>query len=559
MPTNTNRSAHAHVASDTRTVAHKKKKKTRVRLWRTLAALFFVAAAALGVLLYGNVTGMVFPWQEAPAELEVTPEPVEVDDTVYVSVICYVPVGDPITLKVAEGTAASLPEGLSIDGYTFLGWTDERGNEETRSEIVFYTDTAYSARYAIAFRDQSSEERREPFLYLSSEGFFRPEQGLSRGEAVSILYRMLDTQVVGSGEFADVSKTDSCYTAAATLKDLGILSGSRLHPGESVTYGEFFEMLSKLFPRTDETFTFENVPEKNEYYRAFCLAFSRGWLTDTAVSANDALPRREAARIFNLLSNRHPQPQAVAMVGTILDIAASADCWADVAEAVVPHTVSVSDGVEVWTSSEPYPLLDEGLFFLGLELRAVGGDGGAVANGNYGGFAFDADGIVTSGDAALDALVRATLKELIDPADLSVPGDPSATGEDQPLKILFSHVTYDFSYLDGNRYEMGATGWENDDAYRLLNTGKGNCYCYAAAFRALARALGYDAVCYSGTVGQPPRPHGWVEIGLGGENYIFDPTLEYEDRLGPGTHHFERFFMRSYGSITGWNYKRADE
>ena len=44
------------------------------------------------------------------------------------------------------------------------------------------------------------------------------------------------------------------------------------------------------------------------------------------------------------------------------------------------------------------------------------------------------------------------------------------------------------------------------------------------------KAIGYDAVIYSGTINPPPlvRAHGWVEIEFDGEPYIFDPEYEYK-------------------------------
>ena len=47
----------------------------------------------------------------------------------------------------------------------------------------------------------------------------------------------------------------------------------------------------------------------------------------------------------------------------------------------------------------------------------------------------------------------------------------------------------------------------------MYSTGKGNCYCYASAFWAAARQLGYQAKVVSGIYGKTERaPHGWVEI-----------------------------------------------
>ena len=74
---------------------------------------------------------------------------------------------------------------------------------------------------------------------------------------------------------------------------------------------------------------------------------------------------------------------------------------------------------------------------------------------------------------------------------------------------------------------------------------------------ALSRAIGYDTVCYSGTVGTHGNRHGWAEISFDGTPYIFDTLLEWEQWYGPGTHTYEYFYMKSYASVYGWSYTRG--
>ena len=64
----------------------------------------------------------------------------------------------------------------------------------------------------------------------------------------------------------------------------------------------------------------------------------------------------------------------------------------------------------------------------------------------------------------------------------------------------------------------------------MYATGKGNCYCYAAAFWAAARALGYDAKIVSGTYGKEKSPHGWVEIFFEDGRRTYDVEIEMVQR-----------------------------
>ena len=87
----------------------------------------------------------------------------------------------------------------------------------------------------------------------------------------------------------------------------------------------------------------------------------------------------------------------------------------------------------------------------------------------------------------------------------------------------------------------------------MLSTGMGNCYCYAATFGELARAIGYDAQVCSGTVGMNRAKHGWVEIEIDGVNYIFDSELEM---AGLKKNVYRDMYMMSPKVARTWNYKR---
>ena len=102
---------------------------------------------------------------------------------------------------------------------------------------------------------------------------------------------------------------------------------------------------------------------------------------------------------------------------------------------------------------------------------------------------------------------------------------------------------YNFGYRGRGHYERGSSGWEVEAASVMFRTEHGNCYNYAAAFWALARALGYDATAISGSIagreaqdqreretGVPhvdQRDHSWVEIVVDGESRIFDVEMAF--------------------------------
>ena len=507
--------------------------------WRITSSILLLAVIALAVMLHLAKTGMLFGPEAS--------EEVSSGFTAW----CYAPVGDPQSVAADEDGTVTLPQGPQIDGYTFIGWKDSDGNPVAGETVTLYADAAYSAEYAIAFRNDALASHHRSYLSINSDGYFRPDGKLSRARAVKLLYDSLDTKVEGSAEFADVDPSADYYKAAATLKDLGVISESRLHPDDPISRAELFEMLAHFFPKAGESYAFSEIAETDARYPAFCLAMERGWISDLSVSPDADLTRAEAAHIFNCLRGRSSMAAVdYAKVGTILDVSFDDPYFGDIAEAAISHDAETTDGGELWTASEALPLLDAGPFFIGTAMHCIDGRGSAVVNGSYGNFDFGPDGVITTGMPELDELVQNTLVEL---------GlDPSSMEGETMLHTIFNYVTYHNSYLrDGNHiYEVGETGWENDEAYTMLSTHKGNCYNYAAEFYVLARAIGYDAVIYSGTIDPTQRPHGWVEIEFDGEPYIFDTEIEFKEVTIGG--HSSSYYKVPYWKAATWYYNRGE-
>ncbi len=158
---------------------------------------------------------------------------------------------------------------------------------------------------------------------------------------------------------------------------------------------------------------------------------------------------------------------------------------------------------------------------------------------------FDGNGRYTCGNAELDDFVAQTILAYAKPENTRL----------EDLHALYYHVKNDFEYLRRNFYASGETGWDTEEALTIFRTNKGNCYCYAGAFCALARGMGYNAVTYSGTIGIQEQPHAWTEITLDDQIYICDPEIEmnYWVWLKEYT---DNFMMRREKSA-GWNYIAA--
>lgn len=437
---------------------------------------------------------------------------------------------------VFYGEPVVLPESADAEGYTFLGWLDSDGRLEEHRSIPVYRDLVFTAKLIPAFETK----KHIPYLKTDAEAVLDVDGPISMREFVNVLYLLLDTEETGSGSFVDVPEDDECFTAAAYLKDIGILSGTRLHPDANLSCGELLETLCRFFPASEERdFTFQDLEPDSPYYPCFCTAAANGWIpsgTLVRTEATEDISRGRFARIMNHVlyrdAERHLDQEDV---GTILDVPPSGDYYDDVVEAVIPHEYRIKGDEEVWTSSEALPIHEPGFFFAGVRLHYIDENGVPAVNNNVGGLDYNRNGEVTSGDAWLDRELWSILEENI---------DPQIMDREQMLRIVYDYVVDNFTYRYGSMYAFGAEGWAVKEARRMLEYGSGNCYCFAALFYELARFVGYDAKLYSGRAyGEQYEyrsydtdlvyapmgytPHGWVEIEFDGEPYIFDTEYEY--------------------------------
>lgn len=162
-------------------------------------------------------------------------------------------------------------------------------------------------------------------------------------------------------------------------------------------------------------------------------------------------------------------------------------------------------------------------------------NGDLVKNQYVDGYKLSSNGAMTDKSYKLYKKVRAVISEKT----------KGITYNEKKLKACFDYLSNNFSYLrdDSAFYD----GWQIDYAYTILSTGKGNCYKFASAFAFIARELGYDASVIVGQVTSVSGgfiPHGWVEIKVNKNVYVYDPDLQME----LGRYYNVNFFKITYAS-----------
>ncbi len=313
-------------------------------------------------------------------------------------------------------------------------------------------------------------------------------------------------------EFSEEAEPEIAYKAGYMVCEAGLF-----RPADTLTAGEAADAVLRA---GGQTVPAENADEPlTEETLAALLSgtFSEEAISEamSAVSlhGSESITRAEAAVFFDRLFG--------------LDAAeGEADFYPD----VVPgewgsgDIYTAASGAAAWDGEDGRPA--EGMLFIGRQLYYVGEDGYFVKNAYRSTLYFDACGRYTSGDAELDGYVLAAIREAT---------DESMTREEM-LRAVYLYVRDSFTYLRRHYYKNGDVGWAASEALTMYSTGRGNCYNYASAFWAAARALGYDAKIVSGTYGADEAPHGWVEILRDGKRYTYDVELEMAvHRDNPGT------------------------
>ena len=381
---------------------------------------------------------------------------------------------------------------------------------------------------AVTLRLLSGDEPHTAYLRGYGDGTVRPDAYLTLGEACQIFYNMLRSRPAERAELPGVDPSRWYYDAVTLLAAGGILDPARdgpVLPEAAVSRGRFVQMLARFFPELEEgDCAFPDVPRSSPWYSAVAKATARGWIKgfeDGTFRPSDPLTRAQTAAVLNRVLGRQADREFLAeklVIPIFTDLPETHWAYYEVLEAVLNHNNAEENGREVWADTGDGRLrYVPGPVFLGVETYLAGEDGFILRDTQAGELYFGPDGRYTCGDGEADGLIKGILEGLYDPA----------LDREELLHAAYEYTRDSFAYLRRTEsYEYGATGWEVQEALTMLNTGRGNCYCYAAVFTLLARQLGYDAHAVAGGTNWTPRPHAWVEIELDGVEYLFDTELE---------------------------------
>lgn len=376
------------------------------------------------------------------------------------------------------------------EGRSILRWLDENGREADPAKMRAYTDMRFTAVTGPALSAESG-------YFPHTEEFFLPESALTRLDFAEIFYALLEKKPEEAEPLRDTESAE-----AAALVSAGLMSAPNgvFSPAEEITEQSLSELLRPFFP----TERIDNA------------------LASVAGYGSETVTRAEAAVVFNALLGLEGERECY-----LPDIEPGYWCERDVKLAARGSREKLGEG------------------FVNLQgyLYSIDQNGYALKNGFIGSLRFDQNGRYTSGNYELDDMVAKVLVENVD----------FSADREEMLRTMYDYTRDHYTYLRRNYYQTSDIGWCLKEAYTMYSTGKGNCYCYASAFWAAARQLGFDALCVSGTIGSEHSPHGWVTISMDGDHYVFDVEIEMAYHRD-GMEYVDNFKMQHEQAVIRWLY-----
>lgn len=435
----------------------------------------------------------------------------------------------------------ALPEG-------FTGWGDQNGKAVDPAQTQIWENTIFSALRngtlilspeGSASSDGISSQGsaalvnasgvHAPFMEAAADGLFYPYTTVTRAEAAKIVYSLFETPPQEAASYPDLPAGVWYTQPMSALGAMGLLlpAGSgAIRPADPVTRAEFAKMLSYFLPKSQTGPSFSDVPVLHWAYESITAVTARGVFSgysDGTFRPDGKLSRAETAVVVGRLLGRTADLSALTAasenVCIIPDVPADFWAYGAIMEAVVPHSGSqAAGGRETWTQTGPYRTsLPDGHHTINGGLYRVV-DGMFLRSASVDGYTYDATGRYTTGSATLDSQLKAII---------SAQTNDSMT-RDEKLKALYVYLRDNYKYLKKDLVAKEDVGWEPAYAEEFLNTARGNCFSYSAAFCLLARQMGLPAYTVVGKLGtRNVQDHGWVEIPLDGKTYMFDVELEW--------------------------------
>jgi hypothetical protein len=198
------------------------------------------------------------------------------------------------------------------------------------------------------------------FAYIGgySNGTFKPNGTLTRAEAATIFYRLMQNKnYISSKTFTDVNHNDWYYTAVSCLASKGVINGysnGKFLPNGQVTRAEFCAMAARFYSVKETTIHFADVPVTYWAHKYIASAVAYGWINDSTgrYYPDQAITRQEVVLFVNNMTDRVPDENYIrnnlTNLNTFSDVPSGSSAYYEIIEAANGHTYVQTNGVETW-------------------------------------------------------------------------------------------------------------------------------------------------------------------------------------------------------------------
>ncbi len=264
-------------------------------------------------------------------------------------------------------------------GYSFDGWYTDKELTNRVATVKMESNTTLYAKWIYGNNGYVPNPSYKPDIFTSEHtayivgregGYIAPNANLTRAEAATMFFRLVDAQVLIEGmtkknRFTDVNEGDWFNTAISTLTNLEVLNGrtaNTFEPNATITRAEFMTIVSRLSEATyDGADIFIDIAGHwaREYINiAASIAWTNG--DNGMFRPDDNVTRAEAMTIINRALNRLPEDTSDLLEGMEVFVDnsdASAWYYLNIQEATNSHDFVIkADNVhEKWTSLKENP------------------------------------------------------------------------------------------------------------------------------------------------------------------------------------------------------------
>jgi hypothetical protein len=207
-------------------------------------------------------------------------------------------------------------------------------------------------------------EMNEHRVYIQgyADGNVRPNDSISRAEAATIFYRLLQDKYQNSEQlttFNDVSGDVWFSKAIGTLASLGIVKGytdGTFRPNNPITRAEFTALIAgfgKIQMQSGNVF--EDVPSSHWAADYINSAYVKGWIrgySDATFKPAQNITRAEVAKIVNTMLYRLPTELPSNLLNPFNDLSDTHWAYIHILEASTVHTYTRNESdIEFWEAN----------------------------------------------------------------------------------------------------------------------------------------------------------------------------------------------------------------